>query len=135
MNDSLQIMMLPTFFMCNIHVHVMCIASCDFYYTGGQVLIIQFPEKFPLPLWKAALAKRAKVEPLDNTVQYLQEVGFTVERGEEKCYCTVEKDKYFANLRHRVYTVLELFTTEEIKIGIKELRKTVTFLNMMKYML
>ena len=97
---------------------------CDFYCTGGQVLIIQFPEKFPLPLWKAALAKRAKVEPLDNTVQYLQEAGFKVERGEEKCHHTIQKDKYFSKLRHRVYTVLELFTTEEIEIGIKELSTT-----------
>ena len=113
-----------TYFMCNIQLHVIFIASCDFYYTGGQVLIIQFPEKFPLPLWKAALAKRAKVEPLDNTVQYLQEAGFTVERGEEKCHRTIQKDKYFTKLRNRVYTVLELFTTEEIEIGIKELSTT-----------
>ena len=97
---------------------------CDFHCTGGQVLIIQFPEKFPLPLWKAALAKRAKVEPLDNTVQYLQEAGFTVERGEEKCHRTIQKGKYFTKLRNRVYTVLELFTTEEIEIGIKELSTT-----------
>ena len=87
-------------------------------------MIIQWPERFPLPLWKAAFTKRTQVQNLDNTVLYLKEAGFTVERGEEKCHRTVQKDDYFARLRNKGYIVLELFTTEEIEIGIKELSET-----------
>ena len=93
-------------------------------YTEGQVVIIHWLQKFPLPLWKAAFTKRTQVQTLDNTEQYLQEAGFTVEGGEEKCHHTVQKDDYFTKLRSKGTIVLELFTTEEIEIGIKELSET-----------
>ena len=97
------------------------------------MLIIHFPEKITLPLWNAAVTKFAKVQPIDHTVRYLQEAGFLVERGEETCRRTIQKDKYFIKLRNKVYTVLELFTAEEIEIGIKEMNETLKGCDFFEY--
>ena len=51
-------------------------------YTGGQVLIIHFPKKVSVPLWNVAVTKFANVQPIDDTVRYLQEAGFVVEKGQ-----------------------------------------------------
>ena len=66
-------------------------------------------------------------------MRYLQEAGFVVERGEETCRRTIQKDKYGIKLRNRAYTVLELFTAEEIEIGIKEMNETLKGCDFFEY--
>ena len=86
---------------------------------NGQLLIILYDgEKFPFPLWKEAYKKICQVQPLNK---YLEAVGFTVVKGEEIHEYVFNKEKYFYMIRHRIYSVLEFFTDEEIEAGITEI--------------
>lgn len=91
---------------------------------NGQLLIVQHDgEKFSLPLWKEAYNKRSQVQPLSETIEYLEAVGFTVVKGEEIHEYLFNKEDYFYMIRHRTYTVLEFFTDEEIEAGIVEMNE------------
>ena len=92
---------------------------------NGQLLIILYDgEKFTLPLWKEAYKKRSQVQPLNKTIEYLEAVGFTVVKGEEIHEYVLNKEKYFYMIRHRIFTVLEFFTDEEIEEGIIKISET-----------
>ena len=72
-------------------------------------------------MWDDA-RKLCQFEPLANVESLLRNVGFTVTRCNDEHENTIcDKEEYFESLRCRKYTLVELFSDEEIEKGIEEL--------------
>lgn len=95
---------------------------CSLLNDGDQLLIIEEPEP---ALWDTA-RKAARKMSVDELEGYLKMAGFSdVKRREDMQSRVYKRDEYFDCLHNRCYSVLSIFTDEEIERGLTELNETV----------
>ena len=93
---------------------------------GGEILIIRRKEQHYFPVWKAVHSKlKSNRNTPETNIDVLTEVGFTVASDEDVQTQTLVKNEYFNQLRFRKFSVLNLFTDEEIEEGLRELDEVV----------
>jgi ubiquinone/menaquinone biosynthesis C-methylase UbiE len=92
---------------------------------GSQLLILKRDE--PILFSRARNAKKtiaSKEGHADKYSQYLADAGFKVVTGKEVHARRYIRDEVFESLRQRKYSILSLYSDEEIEEGIAELRET-----------
>lgn len=93
---------------------------------GGQILIIRYSEKFPFPLWKEAARQVSGCRLTSGSItEALTNAGFKVNFSENVKTYILYKETYLGKLRNRIFSVLGLYSDDEIEAGIEEMKETV----------
>ncbi|MFG3102861.1 class I SAM-dependent methyltransferase [Streptomyces sp. NPDC048182] len=90
---------------------------------AGRLLIVMLPATIRYPLFEAALARFAELQPDPAVIEgHLREAGLDTRITHVEHELRIDRDRYLDMVRARYMSLLSTFTDSELREGVEEMR-------------